>query len=190
VAAIVDSIGEPVNVLGHSFGALCAFEAALLTPKIRALILYEGVPLRGADGYAPGTIERLEAELEAGDVDGMLVSMLRDVGGMNAEEIEVLRSQPEAWRIRMGNAPTLPRELRAEQQYVFDPRRFGGMQTRTLLLVGEKSLPREMVNAEAVARSLAQASVRVLPGEQHIAMHTAPEQFVDVVSDFIAPWAD
>ena len=190
VAAIVDSIGEPVNVLGHSFGALCAAEAALLTPNIRALILYQGVPLRGADGYAPGVLERLEAQLEAGDVDGMLVSMLSDVAGMNAEDIDVLRSQPEAWRIRVGNARTLPRELRAEQQYVFDRERFRRIQARTLLLVGENSLPREMASAEAVARSLLEATVRVLPGEQHIAMLTSPERFVAVVLDFLAAGAD
>ncbi|CAG0989842.1 N-formylmaleamate deformylase [Methanosarcinales archaeon] len=44
VAALVDSIGQPVNVLGHSYGALCAIKAALLTNNIRRLILYEGVP--------------------------------------------------------------------------------------------------------------------------------------------------
>src|SRR5918997_3847853 len=31
VAAVVDSVGEPALVLGHSYGALCALEAALLT---------------------------------------------------------------------------------------------------------------------------------------------------------------
>jgi pimeloyl-ACP methyl ester carboxylesterase len=28
VAAVVDSLGEPVNLLGHSYGALCALEAS------------------------------------------------------------------------------------------------------------------------------------------------------------------
>ena len=35
VAAVVDSLGEPVNLLGHSYGALCALEAALLTRNVR-----------------------------------------------------------------------------------------------------------------------------------------------------------
>src|SRR3712207_8086243 len=30
VAEVVDSLGESVNLLGHSYGALCALEAALL----------------------------------------------------------------------------------------------------------------------------------------------------------------
>lgn len=41
MAAVVDAIGGSVNVLGHSFGGLCALEAALLTANIRRLILYE-----------------------------------------------------------------------------------------------------------------------------------------------------
>lgn len=67
IVAVIDSIGEPVNMLGHSYGGLCAIEAALLTTNLRRLILYEGVPLRGTDGYKPGVIDRLEAMLRGGD---------------------------------------------------------------------------------------------------------------------------
>jgi pimeloyl-ACP methyl ester carboxylesterase len=41
VAAVVDAIGEPVFVLGHSAGALYSLEAALLAANFRRLILYE-----------------------------------------------------------------------------------------------------------------------------------------------------
>jgi len=33
-AAIIDGISGPVDVVGHSYGALCALEAALLTKNI------------------------------------------------------------------------------------------------------------------------------------------------------------
>src|SRR5687767_1129250 len=35
VVAVIDSIGEPVHLLGHSYGGLCAIEAALLTRNVR-----------------------------------------------------------------------------------------------------------------------------------------------------------
>jgi pimeloyl-ACP methyl ester carboxylesterase len=38
IAAIVDSLGEPALLLGHSFGAICALEAALLTPTFAASV--------------------------------------------------------------------------------------------------------------------------------------------------------
>lgn len=41
MAAVVDSINEPANLLGHSFGALLALNAALLTDNLQTLILYE-----------------------------------------------------------------------------------------------------------------------------------------------------
>jgi pimeloyl-ACP methyl ester carboxylesterase len=185
VAAVVDAIGGPVDVVGHSYGGLCAIEAALLTPNLRRLVLYEGVPLRGSDGYAPGLIDRLEEDLAAGDVEGMLLAMMREVVGRSEEEIAVLRSDADAWAKRLAYAPTLPRELRAEERYVFVGERFADMRSPTLLLVGGASPPREAGNAVAVADALTDARVAVLPGQHHVAMVTAPEAFVAEVARFL-----
>ena len=38
VVAVVESAGEGVSVLGHSYGGICALEAALLTDGIRNLV--------------------------------------------------------------------------------------------------------------------------------------------------------
>jgi pimeloyl-ACP methyl ester carboxylesterase len=185
VAAVVDSIGEPVNVLGHSYGGLCAIEAALLTGNVRRLIIYEGVTLHGTNAVRPGVVDRLEARLQAGDMEGMLTAFLHEVAGASPEEIELLRSQREAWAVRMQNAPTIPRELRALEVYTFAPDAFSNLQIATLLLVGEESPPHELENARGVAEALPDARVVVLPGQQHIAMHTAPELFVGEVVRFL-----
>src|SRR5579862_1852602 len=60
VAAVVDGIGGPVDVLGHSYGALCALEAARLTRHIRRLVLYEPPISAGEPVYPAGMVERLE----------------------------------------------------------------------------------------------------------------------------------
>lgn len=185
VAAVVESIGEPVNLLGHSYGALCAVEAALLTANLRRLILYEGVPLRGADYYAPGMIERLEALLEAGDVEGMLITMMREVIQRPPEEIELLRSQREDWAARLRNAPTIPREMRGEQGYLFAPERYRNMLTPTLLLVGGDSPVAELENAKGVADALPDARVAILAGQRHTGMITAPDVFIGEVIRFL-----
>jgi pimeloyl-ACP methyl ester carboxylesterase len=185
VASVVDSISEPVNLLGHSYGALCAIEATLLTANLRRLVLYEGVPLRGADSYGPGMIERLEERLETGDVEGMLIAMMRDVIQRPPEEIELLRSQRDDWAVRLRNAPTLPREMRGEQRYVFNPDRFTTLRIPTLLLVGGSSPPGELQNANAVSEGLLDSRVVILPGQRHTAMITAPEAFVREVVRFL-----
>jgi pimeloyl-ACP methyl ester carboxylesterase len=65
VAAVVDSIGEPVDVLGHSTGAVCSPEAALLTSNVRKLVLYEpGMNVTSGRVYPPGFIDRLDALLQ------------------------------------------------------------------------------------------------------------------------------
>ena len=185
IAAIIDSIGEPVDMLGHSYGGLCAIEAGLLTTNLRRLILYEAVPLRGTDGYKPGIIDRLEAMLRGGDVEGMLVAMFRDLVEMPVEELERLRSQRDAWEVRLRNAPTLPRELKVEESYIFAPERFAGIRIPTLLLVGGDSPLREQSNAKGVAEALPDARIVALPGQQHAAMYSAPDAFVRTVVRFL-----
>jgi pimeloyl-ACP methyl ester carboxylesterase len=187
VAAVVDSLGEPVSVLGHSYGGLCAIEASLLTSRLHRLILYEGVPLRGSELYSPGVADRLDNMMKAGDLEGMLIALFRDVVEMEPDEIELLRSQREAWAVRLRNAPTMPRELRAEQGYEFDAARFERMRTPTLLVVGGASPTRELRNAQSVAEALPNARVVVLPDQGHAAMHSAPGAFVSEIVKFLEP---
>src|SRR5918997_4994782 len=48
VAAVVDSLEEPVNLVGHSYGALCVLEAALLARNVHKLVLYDpGIEVAG-----------------------------------------------------------------------------------------------------------------------------------------------
>ena len=80
VAAVVDSIGAEVNLLGHSFGGICALEAALLIPRLRKLVLYEPpLPVPGVPIYREGIIDRLEALLDAGDRTAVLTTFMREV---------------------------------------------------------------------------------------------------------------
>lgn len=185
VASVVDRVGELMHVLGHSHGALCALEAALLTPRLKSLILYEGVPLRGSDDLALDVVDRMEAMLAAGDVEDVLVTLLRDVVGMPQREVDLLRSQRSAWNARLSNARTVPRELRAHREYVFAPQRFENVTVPVLLLVGENSPRRELENARSVAAALPNAEIALLSGQEHVAMHSAPGRFVSEIAQFI-----
>ncbi len=186
IAAVVDELGEPVNVLGHSYGALCAIEAALLTSGIRKLVLYEGVPLRGADLYPPGVLQRMDALLRAGDPEAVLVTMFQELVLMPAAELALMRGQTDAWERRIANARTLPRELKAETAYVFDPARFASVAVPTLVLVGGDSPGREMDHAGGVAAALPNSRIAVMPGQQHAAMYMSPELFISEVVAFLS----
>ena len=130
----MDSLGEPVNLLGHSYGGLVALEAALLTRNVRKLVLYDpGIEVAGEEIYPHEVVERMEAMLAAGDRDGVVETTMREVAGLPPEAVEYMRALP-VWQARVDAAHTIPRELRAIKSYRFDPERFKNLGTPTLLL--------------------------------------------------------
>lgn len=186
IAAVVDSIGGPTNLLGHSFRALCALEASLLTSNIRKLILYEpAIPLPGISIYPVGVIGRLEALLASGNREAVIVEYYREVAMLSLEDIEQLRSSP-AWHARVATAHTLPREARAEEQYSFGARRFKNHRMPVLLLLGSDSPPFLKMSTERINSALPNSHIAVMPGQQHIAMYTAPELFLKNVLAFLS----
>lgn len=185
VAAVVDAIGEPVDLLGHSFGAFCALEAALLTRNIRKLILYEP-PQPGVEGtLPPETAKRMQALLDAGDRDGVIAAFLQDVAGMPPEQVEMMRSLP-AWHGRTAAAHTILRESRAIEAYGrFDAGRYSTINTPTLLLLGGDSPSIYRDSIDALHAALPNNRLVILPGQQHVAMNTAPDLFVREVLTFL-----
>jgi pimeloyl-ACP methyl ester carboxylesterase len=183
-AAVVDSLGEPVNLLGHSYGGLVALEAALLTGNVRKLVLYDpGIEVAGEEIYAPEVIGRLEALLEAGDRDGVVATTMREVAGLPPETVEHMRSQP-VWQARVAAAHTIPRELRAVKAYGFDPERFGDLGVSTLVLSGGDSPAALKTAAEAVDEALPDSRAFVMAGQGHAAMDTGTDLFTTEVLRF------
>ena len=185
VAAVVDSVGESAILLGHSYGALCALEAARLTRNVGKLVLYDpGIEVAGEEVYPPAVIERLEALLEAGERDGVVATTMREVAGVTPEVVEYMRAQP-AWQARVAAAHTIPRELRAVKAYRFDPERFGDLGVPTLLLSGGESPAALRKAAEVVDEALPDSRIVVMPGHGHAAMDTATDLFTSEVLRFV-----
>ena len=117
VAAVVDSIGDGVHLLGHSFGAICSLEATLLTSHLHKVILYEPpIPVEGVPTYPEGIIDQLQAFLDAGDRERVITTFMREVVRMPPRQLELVKASP-AFPARLAAAHTLPRELRTEEQY-------------------------------------------------------------------------
>ena len=181
VVAVVEAAGEGVNVLGHSYGGVCALEAALLTDGIRKLVLYEP-PM----GYLtpPHVVYRLHTLLEEGRRDELLGYFMREVAGLPPDQVELLRSLP-VWEARLDAADTIPREERASREYVFDPARFRDLDVPTLYLQGGDSSEPFKAAGEALQSALPDCRVAVMPGQQHAAMDTATDLFTAHVLSFL-----
>jgi pimeloyl-ACP methyl ester carboxylesterase len=185
VAALIDSVGKggKVDVLAHSFGGVCALEAALLTTNIRKLVLYEPPPLGFKE--SPGTIAKMREQLDADDREGLLSTFLLEVAGLTPDELEPMRSVP-AWQRRVAAAHTILRELESiAAMPPFDAERFGRLATPTLLLLGGDSHVTYKETIEQIHSMLPNSRIAVMPGQKHVAMNTAPEVFVQEVLGFL-----
>jgi pimeloyl-ACP methyl ester carboxylesterase len=183
IAAVVDAMDEPANLLAHSFGGILALEAALLTRNLRKLILYEGVPIPGAPMFPEGISDRLQALLDADDREGVLTVFMREVVRLSPDELVQFKSSP-AWPTRVAAAHTVPREMRAQAHYQFIAQRFKDMRIPTLLLTGGDSPAFVKEATETVNRAVPSSQIVMLPGQKHVAMYTAPDLFIQAMLAF------
>jgi pimeloyl-ACP methyl ester carboxylesterase len=182
VASVVNALDAPVLLFGHSYGAICALEAATRTDKLAGLVLYEPPVMEGESLTSPELLERLEVLLAAGDREGVIRTFLAEVPRVSPNEIEMLASTP-AWPGRIAAAHTLPRELRSVDAYRL-PDQVGKLSIPVLLLLGGDS-PSVFGRANAALETiLPNSRTVVMPGQKHVAMDTAPDLLVGAVLSF------
>ncbi|MDD3932671.1 alpha/beta fold hydrolase [Methanoculleus sp. UBA303] len=83
----------------------------------------------------------------------------------------------------MAAAHTIPREF-ADEDYVLEPSRFENLNAPIMLLQGENSPEHLRASTEAVHAALPNSRIIGIPRQQHVAMSTAPELFVHLVTGF------
>jgi pimeloyl-ACP methyl ester carboxylesterase len=185
IAAAVDAVaaraGRPVAVWGHSYGANCAMGAATLTGNVDRLVVYE--PGLGY-AYPAGSIDAVEDAVAAGDMDAAADALLFGILEMTEEEVDVLRSSP-VWPSRLACVPTVPRELRAEDGWVYEPGQFGGITAPTLVLAGSKSLPAQDELTRRAASAIPDSRIQVLEGHGHFAHREDPDLVAGIIREFL-----
>jgi pimeloyl-ACP methyl ester carboxylesterase len=182
VAAVVNSRPGPVSVLGHSYGAVCAFEAAFLTDKIGALVLYEP-PLRNPDNAA--ILARMARMIQDGHRDQATTTFLQEVVMVSPGEVAAMKSRP-SWDGLVATIDASIRQDRALGAYRFDPARAATLKIPTLLLMGSDTASAPLKLAiDGLMDSLPNRRLFVFAGQQHNAMDTVPQQFADAVTTFL-----
>lgn len=185
VAAVVDAVavrtGGPVALFGHSYGAGCAMGAATLTRNAHHLVLYEpGLGL----AYRKGQIEALEAALDAGDVELAIHWLYVGILEQTEEDFAALRSS-DRWPGLVAGAPTMAREARVEDGWVYHPGQFDVITVPTLMLAGSESTPEIAETTRRAGVAIPGARVHMLDGHAHLAHKTDPAMIAAVVLDFI-----
>lgn len=179
--ALIDSLGEPVFLLGHSFGAHVAIAAAAMAPaRVRKLVLYEPPWTSLVSRSAMALLEALAA---AADWDGFTTSFFRDNLQVPAEELDRMRPTP-LWPPMVDDAPASLADLRALAGYDFRPDAFIDLPIPVLLQLGTES-PRHFYATDALAAILPDARIVELEGQAHEGMTTAPFQYAESVRAFL-----
>jgi pimeloyl-ACP methyl ester carboxylesterase len=180
VVAVLETIGEPVFLLGHSYGAHTALVAAAEAPqRVRKLVLYEAAwpALVATEAFG-----RLEALGQAGRWDEMAATFFGDILAVPDADLKALRAS-ELWPPIVADARASLRDLRALSRYDFRAERFRELGIPVLLQVGTES-PRDLYVTDALAAVLPDVRIDSLAGQAHEGMTTAPEMYARGVRIF------
>jgi pimeloyl-ACP methyl ester carboxylesterase len=180
VVAVLRHIAEPVFLLGHSHGAICALDAAAQYPEgIRKLVLYEppDPPL-----VKPDELPQLEQFAASEDWDG-LVEAFMQILQVPAEEIAEIKTTP-FWSVWTADAKASMNEIRAFAHYNFEAEQYRTLTVPVQLLIDSES-PRDAYATDDLAAVLPDVRITTLEGTAHEGMTMVPERFVEKVSEFL-----
>jgi pimeloyl-ACP methyl ester carboxylesterase len=178
-----------VRLIGHSRGGHIAFRLAERHPGLlRALVLAEpggeldeslgGKP--AGSGRQAGAFAEAAALVGAGDIEGGLRRVAEHTGGPGAWE----RRSEARKQIGRDNARTLLGQIH-ERRAPYSRAAAEAIRTPTLLVVGEKTLPNFVANADALERHIAGAERVGIPNAAHPMSDENPGAFNAAVLAFL-----
>jgi len=191
LANVVDTIaaesGQPVDVVGHSYGGRIGLGAALRTANLRRLVVYEGAPppTEGRGYQDDGTLARIEELVSSGDRDEALATFMRDIVGMPEADLDAFRADP-IWPVRAFAVGTTIRELRAEVSPAASLEALGAVRQPVLQILGGASAPVFGEATRALDARLRNGRVVTIDGARHAAHHTHADAFVAAIEAFLA----
>jgi pimeloyl-ACP methyl ester carboxylesterase len=164
-------------------GARNALHAALLTPNVRKLALYEPPPF---EPLPAEQLQRLREALAAGDRDQVVTIFLVEQTQTDPQAVAMMRQSP-MWPMLTSNAANVITELASFDRYRFDPAAFLNLRVPTLMLLGGASPAFMKEQTELINAALPNSRIMVLEGQRHTAFRAVPDMFATVVTNFFTP---
>ena len=186
--AVLEGLPGPVDLLGHSSGAILALQAAQrTTSQLARLIVYEPpVFFAESDRIAADLPERLDALLRAGTPEAAVETFFREGPRASESELRAMKAGSGWAHMVKALAHTVPYDARVQRAFSVATTELERIRVPTLMLLGAASPARMRSAAERIAASLPNARLSELAGQQHVAMLLAPALFADVVNNFLS----
>ena len=192
IAAILDGLGSPAHLVGHSYGGAVALEVARARPgMVASLALYEPSSFHllrqlGARAAAElSEIEAVAATVRAGLVNGAyqtaaaaLVDYWKGAGTWES-------LWPEAGERLIEGLPKAALDLRALIEHDMPEAAYLRIRCPVLIVRGEHARGPSRLIAEELARRLPCGSLEVLPGAGHMGPLTHPGEVNRLIAGLI-----
>jgi pimeloyl-ACP methyl ester carboxylesterase len=187
VIAVLEAIGEPVALFGHSSGAVLSLAVARRVPSIGKLIVYEPpVPVDQQSARAPANVqEQMQALLAAGNRDDVIRLTMHLTMQAPEAEIDAMQANP-MWSYLTALAHTAPYDM-AIWAHPYAPHDLAAVHIPTLFLIGEVTLPWLKSASETIAALLPNSHITIIPGQDHMATIGAPDLVAREVINFLHP---
>ena len=183
IRAVVDAVGEPPHLVGHSFGATLALRAVADGLAVRSMVLYE--PPLDVQHLTERDVEAVRSSVESGDLAAALRSMATGLAGASEEEIDIALAIPPVRRQLFDGIRATPRELGALRTASWPHDQLPVTGVPTLFLRGERTSRPVYPSPEQMPSWVADAEVQTLPGQDHLATTFGPHDLAVRILDFV-----
>lgn len=183
IASVLDAVGRPRFLFGHSSGAICALGAALRS-SVESLILVEPpLPMDGP-GIDSEHHAALQAALKRGDAETAVLIGLRHALKLESPTIEAWRASAD-WPNVLRRGVAWLRELDEINRLPGDLERYRAIDAPTLLIYGTATQPRRRRVVEALGDTIPNAEIAAFDGYGHDVANAAAVEVAAAILDFL-----
>jgi pimeloyl-ACP methyl ester carboxylesterase len=169
VAALINEVGGPAYLYGHSSGAAIVLEAAInLRKQVRKLAIYEAPYALDDDARrAAKEYNRRLKELLASGRDGDAVALFARLVGVSDKQIQTMRRMP-MWRGLEALAPTLAYDSAVlGEGHSLPAALLAGITNPALVMHGGAGAPSMRDAAQAISEAIPNARFLTLARQTH-----------------------
>lgn len=183
LAALIDEIGEPIYLYGHSSGAAIALEVARNIPgQVKKLAIYE-VPYVVTNGEikaAKDYDKQLNKLLASGNNDDAVALFIGHVG-VSEKQIAAIKRMP-MWKGLVAMAPTLAYDSTVlGEGHSLPTAHLANITIATLVMHGGKGAPSMRDAAQAISQAIPKARLLAVEGQDH---GVSPKAMAPTLYDF------